>query len=164
MVHRTKPARVSSSLIELRPALAAQTTNRRSHRCLTTGRLGNSHADGARARNPICTALFAFVTTDSIQVAVENRNQLLKSADDLHLRTRKSSPVHRHFLAFCSPIRLQIQEPKRRLGERVSLVCFAHVHDRWSSRQPTPALFPSRRALPGKNTQEKALFALKRGP
>ena len=73
-MHRTKPARVSSSLIELRPALAAQTTNRRSHRCLTTGRLGNSHADGARARNPIRTALFAFVTTDRIPMALEHRN------------------------------------------------------------------------------------------
>ena len=56
-----KPARLWSSVTGIQSIPAALPADRPSYRGLTTGRLGNSHADGARGLNAVRSALFAFV-------------------------------------------------------------------------------------------------------
>ena len=67
--------------------------------------------------------------------------------------------MHRQFLALCSPIRLRIQEPARRLEDLVLLVRSCPGSGSWTSRKPTLALFWRREKLPKESLREKALFA-----
>ena len=128
---------------------------------MTTGRLGNSHADGARGLNAISSALFAFLTAccipklRSTPVSAANERQGPAFAD------KKARP--RATSVYPSLLADRAQDPSGQAptrGPGLALLLPPRGSGLWTSRRPMLALFLRRETLPKENMHEKALFAV----
>ena len=103
LVHTPKLPRLWSSVTSIQSILAALPADRPSYRGLTTGRLGKSHADGARGLDALRSALFAFISALCTpkprlhQAAAANKHRVPAFTEE---KARPSAPsVSRSLLA-----------------------------------------------------------------